>query len=140
MIQKFVKAVPPERLSFLKIFRGAALQLAIHPYGCRVLQRCLEYLPSDYCHDMIDELLTMTGILMQDRFGVCVFTYLEAFTDYVLELRGSICLETWPAARLCDNRRSNEGIGFGDGAPQDCFKCCGTGIGLCGLGYETWTD
>ncbi|KAJ3551788.1 hypothetical protein NP233_g13012 [Leucocoprinus birnbaumii] len=76
VIQKFVMTVPPERLSFLRAFRDAARQLAIHPYGCRVLQRCLEYLPNDYCRGMIDELHGIADNLMQDQFGNYVIQYI----------------------------------------------------------------
>ncbi|XP_006458112.1 hypothetical protein AGABI2DRAFT_199387 [Agaricus bisporus var. bisporus H97] len=76
VIQKFVMTVSPERLSFLRTFRDAARQLAIHPYGCRVLQRCLEYLPNDYCRGMIDELHGIADSLMQDQFGNYVVQYI----------------------------------------------------------------
>ncbi|KXN89244.1 hypothetical protein AN958_05998 [Leucoagaricus sp. SymC.cos] len=75
VIQKFVMTVPPERLSFLRVFRDAARQLAIHPYGCRVLQRCLEFLPNDYCRGVIDELHGIADNLMQDQFGNYVVQY-----------------------------------------------------------------
>lgn len=101
VIQKFVMTVSPERLSFLRTFRDAARQLAIHPYGCRVLQRCLEYLPNDYCRGMIDELHGIADSLMQDQFGVSVVSsfitacYLRRNRP---ELRGSIYLAAWPTA------------------------------------------
>jgi pumilio RNA-binding family len=76
--------VPPERLSFLRVFRDAARQLAIHPYGCRVLQRCLEYLPNDYCRGMIDELHGIAESLMQDQFGVSVNLYYPMLVTYTM--------------------------------------------------------
>lgn len=79
--------VPPERLSFLRAFRDAARQLAIHPYGCRVLQRCLEYLPNDYCRGMIDELHGIADSLMQDQFGVSTTFFLcLVLTDRLIRI------------------------------------------------------
>lgn len=71
--------VPPERLSFFRAFCDAARQLATHPYGCRVLQRCLEYLPNSHCRDVIDELHGIANNLMQDQFGVSLI-YVVPFT------------------------------------------------------------
>lgn len=82
--------VPPERLSFLRAFRDAARQLAVHPYGCRVLQRCLEYLPNDYCRGMIDELHGIADNLMQDQFGVSVSS-----SHPYQELTNALCRITW---------------------------------------------
>lgn len=45
--------------------------LSTHPYGCRVLQRCLEHLPEDQTRPLMDELHKYTINLMQDQFGVC---------------------------------------------------------------------
>lgn len=44
--------------------------LSTHPYGCRVLQRCLEHLPESRTHVLMDELHKHTVKLMQDQFGV----------------------------------------------------------------------
>lgn len=70
MIQKLIERVSPERLSFVNNFRGHVYDLSTHPYGCRVLQRCLEHLPESRTHVLMDELHKHTVKLMQDQFGV----------------------------------------------------------------------
>jgi pumilio RNA-binding family len=72
VIQKLIERVSPERLTFVNAFRGKLRDLSTHPYGCRVLQRCLEHLPADYTQVLMDELHKYTVNLMQDQFGVSV--------------------------------------------------------------------
>ncbi|KAF8350692.1 armadillo-type protein [Amanita rubescens] len=69
VIQKLVERVSPERLGFVCMFRGNVYELATHPYGCRVLQRCLEHLPEEHTRPLLDELHSYTNSLMQDQFG-----------------------------------------------------------------------
>lgn len=52
------------------MFRGNVYELATHPYGCRVLQRCLEHLSEEYTRPLLDEMHSYTNNLMQDQFGV----------------------------------------------------------------------
>jgi len=70
VIQKLIERVSPDRLSFVNAFRGNVYDLSTHPYGCRVLQRCLEHLPDDHTQVLMDELHKYTINLMQDQFGV----------------------------------------------------------------------
>lgn len=71
VIQKLIERVAPERLGFVTAFRGSVYELSTHPYGCRVLQRCLEYLPEDQTRPLLDELHKYAINLMQDQYGVC---------------------------------------------------------------------
>ena len=64
----------PDRLGFVSAFRGSVYELSTHPYGCRVLQRCFEYLPEEQTRPLLDELHKYTINLMQDQFGVSLFT------------------------------------------------------------------
>ena len=60
----------PERLTFVGSFKGYVYELATHPYGCRVLQRCFEHLQEDHIRPLMDELHKHVTQLMQDQFGV----------------------------------------------------------------------
>ncbi|KAL0946873.1 hypothetical protein HGRIS_013039 [Hohenbuehelia grisea] len=75
VIQKLIERVSPERLPFLSAFCAASLDLATHPYGCRVFQRCLEHLPENLTRPLIDELQKYAVDLMQDQFGNYVIQY-----------------------------------------------------------------
>ena len=63
----------PERLAFVSAFRGSVYELSTHPYGCRVLQRCFEYLPEEQTRPLLDELHKYVSNLMIDQFGVSCF-------------------------------------------------------------------
>ncbi|CAL1704429.1 unnamed protein product [Somion occarium] len=75
VIQKMVQVVAPERLPFVNAFRGHVLELATHPFGCRVLQRCLENMPVEHTRPLLDEMLEHSVALMQDQFGNYVVQY-----------------------------------------------------------------
>ncbi|KAF8654193.1 hypothetical protein AX16_003722 [Volvariella volvacea WC 439] len=75
VIQKLIERVSPDRLAFVNAFRGNVYELSTHPYGCRVLQRCLEHLPDDQTRPLLDELHKYTINLMQDQFGNYVIQF-----------------------------------------------------------------
>ena len=79
MIQKLIECVSPDRLGFVGAFRGSVYELSTHPYGCRVLQRCLEYLPEDQTRPLLDELHKYAINLMQDQYGVCNHSEVQIF-------------------------------------------------------------
>lgn len=70
VVQKLIERVSPDRLGFVHSFRGSVYELSTHPFGCRVLQRCFEYLSDDQTRPLLDELHKYTTNLMQDQFGV----------------------------------------------------------------------
>lgn len=76
VIQKLIERVSPDRLGFVHIFRGNVYDLSTHPYGCRVLQRCLEHLPEDSTRPLMEELHKYATTLMQDQFGNYVIQYI----------------------------------------------------------------
>jgi len=45
------------------------LQLAMHPYGCRVIQRILEHCNVDQVSGILDELHVQTEHLVHDQYG-----------------------------------------------------------------------
>jgi len=70
VIQKIIECVPPQRITFLNAFRGNVYELATHPYGCRVLQRCLEYLSEEQKWPLLEEVHKYSINLMQNQFAV----------------------------------------------------------------------
>ncbi|KAG6818099.1 hypothetical protein H0H87_000003 [Tephrocybe sp. NHM501043] len=75
VIQKLIERVSPENLGFIHIFRSNVYDLATHPYGCRVLQRCLEHHSEEYSRPLMDDLLKYAMSLMQDQYGNYVMQY-----------------------------------------------------------------
>ncbi|KAG9122977.1 mRNA binding protein puf3, partial [Ceratobasidium sp. 392] len=96
VIQKLIERVTPELLGFVSAFQGNVYDLATHPYGCRVLQRCFEYLHEPQTRPLIDELHKYTTQLMQDQFGNYVIQFVlehgaSADRDWILhKLRGQM--------------------------------------------------
>ncbi|KAF9464721.1 ARM repeat-containing protein [Collybia nuda] len=76
VIQKLVECVSPDRLGFVNTFHGNVYDLASHPYGCRVLQRCLENLPDEFTRPLMEELHKYAINLMQNQFGNYVIQYI----------------------------------------------------------------
>ena len=70
MVQKLVEAAAPEHLTFLLAIQENILELSTHPYGCRVLQRCLEHLPAEYTRLLLDAIRRYIENLMKDQYGV----------------------------------------------------------------------
>ncbi|XP_027329940.1 pumilio homolog 2-like isoform X2 [Abrus precatorius] len=71
VIQKCIECVPEDAIHFIiSTFYDQVVTLSTHPYGCRVIQRVLEY-----CHDpktqqiMMDEILQSVCMLAQDQYG-----------------------------------------------------------------------
>ncbi|KAG8849804.1 hypothetical protein FRB96_000627 [Tulasnella sp. 330] len=75
VIQKIIQCVPGCRVSLVESFRGNVAFMASHPYGCRVLQRCLEWMQLEQTRPLLDELHASTTALMQDGFGNYVIQF-----------------------------------------------------------------
>ncbi|KAJ7940588.1 ARM repeat-containing protein [Mycena leptocephala] len=97
VIQKVIERVSPDRLGFVSTFIGHVSTLASHPFGCRVLQRCLQHLPDMQTRPLLDELLqNHTALLMQDQFGNYVIQFIlehgrpEDKASVVAQLRGRL--------------------------------------------------
>lgn len=96
VIQKLIERVTPDLLGFVTAFQGNVYDLATHPYGCRVLQRCFEYLHEPQTRPLIDELHKYTTQLMQDQFGNYVIQFVlehgaPADREWILhKLRGQM--------------------------------------------------
>ena len=71
VIQKCIECVPLRTSApFLTAsFLSQASTLAMHPYGCRVIQRIFEHGPPEHSDALLDELLKNTGTLIQDQYG-----------------------------------------------------------------------
>ncbi|KAJ6630821.1 armadillo-type protein [Mycena sp. CBHHK59/15] len=99
VIQKVIERVSPERLGFVSTFIGHVFELASHPFGCRVLQRCLQHLPDVQTRPLLDELLhNYTTNLMQDQFGNYVIQFIlehghaQDKAQVVAQLRGRMLI------------------------------------------------
>lgn len=71
VIQKCIECVPLRTSApFLTAsFLSQASNLAMHPYGCRVIQRIFEHGPPEHAEALLDELLKNTGVLIKDQYG-----------------------------------------------------------------------
>lgn len=71
VIQKCIECIPlSTNAPFLaSSFLNQATQLAMHPYGCRVIQRIFEHGPAEQTSALLDELLRQPGQLIQDQYG-----------------------------------------------------------------------
>lgn len=71
VIQKCIECIPlSTNAPFLAAsFLNQATQLAMHPYGCRVIQRIFEHGPVEQTSALLDELLRQPGQLIQDQYG-----------------------------------------------------------------------
>ncbi|KDR81636.1 hypothetical protein GALMADRAFT_239707 [Galerina marginata CBS 339.88] len=76
VIQKLVEVVDPGRLTFLPMICDNILELSTHPYGCRVLQRCLENLSEEHTRDLMGAIHRHTLELMQDQYGNYVIQFI----------------------------------------------------------------
>ncbi|KAI0703607.1 armadillo-type protein [Cytidiella melzeri] len=96
VIQRLIEQVHPDRLTFVRLFSGHVQDLATHPYGCRVLQRCFEHLPDVHTRPLLEELQRHAIRLMQDQFGNYVVQFvLENSQDQdrlgiIAQLRGRV--------------------------------------------------
>jgi len=66
----------PQRITFLNAFRGNVYELATHPYGCRVLQRCLEFLSDEQKRPLLEEVHKYSINLMQNQFANYVIQFI----------------------------------------------------------------
>lgn len=83
------------------------LQLAMHPYGCRVIQRILEHCNADQVSSILDELHQQTEHLVHDQYGNYVIQHVlehgqpEDKTKIIIQLRGKfLTLSQHKFARL----------------------------------------
>ncbi|CAB3399507.1 unnamed protein product [Caenorhabditis bovis] len=74
VIQKVIERVEPERLQFIidaftQNSSDNVYTLSIHPYGCRVIQRVLEYCNEDQKRPVLDALHEHLHMLVLDQYG-----------------------------------------------------------------------
>lgn len=69
-MQKAIERVPTEHIQFvIEAFRGQVNILATHPYGCRVIQRILEYCKPHDQVAVLEELHQCASMLITDQYG-----------------------------------------------------------------------
>ena len=79
VVQMVIKLVPRLCIPFiLDSFRGQVDQLSAHNYGCRVVQRMLEYGTDEERKELMDELHAHASILITDQFGNYVTQHIIA--------------------------------------------------------------
>lgn len=64
--------MPAGQLTFVPDFIGKVYELAMHPFGYRVIQKLLEHLSEELSRPLLEELHRCARHLMQDAHGVCV--------------------------------------------------------------------
>ncbi|TKY56763.1 Pumilio-like 1 [Spatholobus suberectus] len=71
VIQKCIECVSEDAIHFIvSTFYDQVVALSTHPYGCRVIQRVLEYcLDAKTQQIMMDEILKSVCMLAQDQYG-----------------------------------------------------------------------
>lgn len=74
VIQKVIERVNPERLqfiidSFTKNGPETVVQLSMHPYGCRVIQRVLEHCTEEQKRPVLEALHANVRTLVLDQYG-----------------------------------------------------------------------
>jgi len=63
-------SVPTEHIQFIiEAFKGQVHTLATHPYGCRVIQRMLEYCSEQDQASVLEELFACASMLITDQYG-----------------------------------------------------------------------
>ena len=71
--QKSIEAVgqsnPNELCKIIDSFHGEIYKLSTHPYGCRVIQRILEFCVESQTNIVLDELHMKIESLVQDQYG-----------------------------------------------------------------------
>lgn len=124
VIQKLIERVNPERLPFLETYKHCTFELASHPYGCRVLQRCFEYLSGAARSPLLEELVRYTSELATDQFGVG-YSFVRSFDAKLsfIELRYPICFGKWRTYRTRCHNQPDEGTDNGSFKAQVCVEC-----------------
>ena len=70
VVQKAIERVPAEHIQFIvEAHRGDVVKLAQHAYGCRVIQRILEFCTPSAKRVILDEVLTCLTPLIVDAYG-----------------------------------------------------------------------
>ncbi|RWW86243.1 hypothetical protein BHE74_00004988, partial [Ensete ventricosum] len=71
VIQKCIECIPQDAIQFvISAFYGQVVTLSTHPYGCRVIQRVLEFCDDPKIQQsMIAEILQSVCLLAQDQYG-----------------------------------------------------------------------
>ena len=69
VVQKLIERVPEQIQFIIEAIRGQVRVLATHPYGCRVIQRILEYCKPHDRAAVLEELHQCASMLIIDQYG-----------------------------------------------------------------------
>lgn len=78
VVQKAIERIAPARQFILEAFKGQVHNLAAHTYGCRVVQRMLEYCSEQEQSVILDELFESAEALITDQYGNYVIQHVIA--------------------------------------------------------------
>lgn len=76
VIQKFLESPLSDHSLFVNTFKTHVFEMATHPYGCRVLQRCFEHVEPELTRPLLNEMHLRTLELMQDQYGNYVMQFI----------------------------------------------------------------
>ena len=78
VIQKAIECCQSNEdvIFFLDAFKGCLNTMAMHPYGCRVVQRLFEFMPKESLKGVFEELILGVVGLIQDQYGNYVIQHL----------------------------------------------------------------
>lgn len=69
VIQKCIEVAPDQVGFLIDLFNGKVRTLSAHPYGCRVIQRVLEYCNPAHTEPILSEVLRNASHLTRDQYG-----------------------------------------------------------------------
>ncbi|CAN6245601.1 unnamed protein product [Urochloa humidicola] len=98
VIQKCIECIPQERIRFIiSAFYGHVVDLSMHPYGCRVIQRVLEHCDDESTQNaMMEEIMQSVVTLTGDQYGNYVIQHVlqhgkpEERSTIITQLAGQI--------------------------------------------------
>lgn len=92
VIQKCVEKLSPEYVGFiLNEFKGNVREQAMHAYGCRVIQRILEFCTETQKRPVLREICAHVEILVRDQYGNYVVQHvLKHRNNHVVGRRGIV--------------------------------------------------
>ena len=82
VIQRAIQVVPAEHVAFIiDAFKNQVQSMAVHPYGCRVIQRMLEHCDDVPRRSILIELRPTIAQLLTDQYGNYVSQHILKYGD-----------------------------------------------------------
>ncbi|CAJ0583013.1 unnamed protein product, partial [Mesorhabditis spiculigera] len=120
VVQKIIEKVEPARLQFIvDAFvkqTDTVFQLSTHPYGCRVIQRVLEYCSEEQKEPILRRLHESIKLLVTDQYGNYV-------VQHVIE-HGSESDRQHIVSQICQDVLRFSQHKFASNVIEKCLTCC----------------